>query len=135
MVIIFNPMLNPDGIDRFANWSNNHRGANPSADPNDREHREHTPNGRTNYYGFDLNRDWLPHQHPESRGRLALFHEWKPNVQLDFHEQGSNSSYFFMPGKPERTNPLTPPINQQLTAKIGEYHAKALDEAGVLYFS
>ena len=135
MVIIFNPMLNPDGLDRFANWSNNHRGANPSADPNDREHREHTPNGRTNYYGFDLNRDWLPHQHPESRGRLALFHEWKPNVQLDFHEQGSNSSYFFMPGKPERTNPLTPPINQQLTAKIGEYHAKALDEAGVLYFS
>ena len=135
VVIIFNPMLNPDGLDRFANWSNNHRGQNPSADPNDREHREHTPNGRTNYYGFDLNRDWLAHQHPESRGRLALFHEWKPNVQLDFHEQGSNSHYFFMPGKPERTNPLTPAINQVLTAKIGEYHAEALDRDGILYFT
>ena len=87
VVIIFNPMLNPDGLDRFAHWSNSLRGLNPSPDANDREHREAVPNGRTNYYWFDLNRDWLPHQHPESRGRLALFHEWKPNVQLDFHEQ------------------------------------------------
>ena len=135
VVIIFNPMQNPDGLDRFANWSNNHRGLNPSSDPNDREHREHTPNGRGNYYGFDLNRDWLAHQFPESRGRLALFHEWKPNVQLDFHEQGSNNHFFFMPGKPERTNPLTPKINQVLTSKIGEYHAQVLDQKGVLYFT
>jgi len=135
VVIIFNPMLNPDGLDRFAHWTNSHRGQVPSPDANDREHRENVPNGRTNYYWFDLNRDWLPHQHPESRGRLALFHTWKPNVQLDFHEQGSNSNFFFMPGKPERTNPLTPAINQELTAKIGEYHAKAFDQEGVLYFS
>ena len=135
VVIIFNPMLNPDGLDRFAHWTNSHRGQNPSPDANDREHLEYVPNGRTNYYWFDLNRDWLPHQHPESRGRLALFHTWKPNVQLDFHEQGSNSNFFFMPGKPERTNPLTPPINQELTAKIGEYHARAFDREGVLYFS
>ena len=135
VVIIFNPMLNPDGLDRFAHWTNSHRGQVPSPDANDREHRESIPNGRTNYYWFDLNRDWLPHQHPESRGRLALFHTWKPNVQLDFHEQGSNSNFFFMPGKPERTNPLTPAINQELTAKIGEYHAKAFDQEGTLYFS
>ena len=135
VVIIFNPMLNPDGLDRFAHWSNSLRGLNPSPDANDREHREAVPNGRTNYYWFDLNRDWLPHQHPESRGRLALFHEWKPNVQLDFHEQGNNSNFFFMPGKPERTNPLTPAINQELTAKIGEFHAKTFDEDGILYFT
>ena len=135
VIIIFNPMLNPDGLDRFANWTNAHRGINPSNDPNDREHTEAIPNGRTNYYWFDLNRDWLPHQHPESRGRLALFHEWKPNVQLDFHEQGSNSNFFFMPGKPERTNPLTPDINQVLTAKIGEYHAQAFDAEGIRFFT
>ena len=135
VVILFNPMLNPDGLDRFAHWSNSLRGLNPSPDANDREHRESTPNGRTNYYWFDLNRDWLPHQHPESQGRLALFHAWKPNVQLDFHEQGSNSHFFFMPGKPERTNPLTPAINQELTAKIGQFHAKAFDEQGILYFT
>ena len=135
VVIILNPMLNPDGLDRFAHWTNSHRGLVPSPDANDREHREYVPNGRTNYYWFDLNRDWLPHQHPESRGRLALFHTWKPNVQLDFHEQGSNSNFFFMPGKPERTNPLTPDINQELTARIGDYHARAFDREGTLYFS
>jgi hypothetical protein len=56
-------------------------------------------------------------------------------VQLDFHEQGSESSYFFMPGKPERTNPLTPPINQKLTMAMAEYHSRAFDEEGILYFS
>ena len=135
VIIIFNPMLNPDGLDRFAYWSNAHQGVNPSFDGNDREHAQSVPNGRTNYYWFDLNRDWLPHQHPESRGRLSLFHEWKPNVQLDFHEQGSNSNFFFMPGKPERTNPLTPKINQILTAKIGEYHARAFDAEGIRFFT
>lgn len=135
VVIILNPILNPDGHDRFANWTNNNAGLNPSTDPNDREHREPTPNGRTNYYWFDLNRDWLPHQHPESQGRLALFHEWKPNVQLDFHEMGRNATYFFMPGKPERTNPLTPAINQELTAKIAAYHAQVFDREGVTYYS
>jgi hypothetical protein len=40
-----------------------------------------------------------------------------------------------MPGKPERTNPLTPKINQLLTAKIGEYHAAAFDAEGVRFFT
>lgn len=135
VVILLNPVFNPDGFDRFAHWSNNHRGMVPSKDPNDREHAEAFPNGRTNYYWFDLNRDWLPHQHPESQGRLRLFHDWKPNVQLDFHEQGSDSSFFFMPGKPERTNPLTPAINQTLTNAMAEYHKATFDKDGILYFS
>lgn len=40
-----------------------------------------------------------------------------------------------MPGKPERTNPLTPPINQELTAKLGEFHAKYFDRDGIRYFT
>ncbi len=135
VVIIFTPSFNPDGFDRFAHWSNSHRGVVPSKDPNDREHVEAFPRARTNYYWFDLNRDWLPHQHPESRGRMDLFHTWKPNVQLDFHEQGSDSSYFFMPGKPERTNPLTPAINQKLTNAMAPYHSETFDKEGILYFS
>ncbi len=135
VVIILNPVLNPDGHDRFANWTNSHAGLNPSPDPNDSEHQEPNPTGRTNYYWFDLNRDWLPHQQPESEGRLKVFHRWKPNVQVDFHEMGRNSTYFFMPGVPERTNPLTPKINQTLTAKISEHHARAFDRDGVTYFT
>ncbi|MEO1087363.1 MAG: M14 family zinc carboxypeptidase, partial [Acidobacteriota bacterium] len=57
LVIVIDPCLNPDGLSRFAQWVNMHRGAVPAADPEHREHRELWPNGRTNHYWFDLNRD------------------------------------------------------------------------------
>ena len=68
-VILIDPSLNPDGLGRFATWANSHRGMQPVADPNHREHREAWPGGRTNHYWFDLNRDWLLVQQPESRAR------------------------------------------------------------------
>ena len=135
LVIVMEPILNPDGLDRFAHWVNMHRGRHPSPDGNDREHREAWPNGRTNYYWFDLNRDWLPLVHPESRARARALQQWQPHVVTDFHEMGSNSTYFFQPGVPERTNPLTLEQNQTLTARIGEYHARALDLAGESFYT
>jgi hypothetical protein len=134
-IYLVDPALNPDGIDRFANWANENRGRFPSPQGIDREHIQPWPGGRTNYYWFDLNRDWLPLAHPESRGRLRLFHQWKPNVVLDFHEMGGTSTYFFQPGVPARTNPLTPRRNQELTQQLAIEHAKALDDANELYFT
>ncbi len=134
-VYLVDPALNPDGVDRFANWSNENRGRWPSASSLDREHVQPWPGGRTNYYWFDLNRDWLPVVHPESQGRLRLFHQWKPNVVLDFHEMSGNSSYFFQPGVPARNNPLSPAKNLELTRKFAAAHAKVLDAAGELYYT
>ena len=135
VVILIDPCLNPDGFDRFANWANNHRGATLNPDPNHREHRENWPSGRTNYYMFDLNRDWLPAQHPESQGRLAEYHKWKPNVVLDFHEMGTDSTYFFQPGVPLRNYPGTPRKTFQLTRQFAKYHSGALDRVGSLYYT
>ena len=135
MIIVMEPGLNPDGIDRFAHWVNMHRGQNPSADPADREHNEAWPNGRTNYYWFDLNRDWLPLIHPESRSRKAQYHAWRPHVLTDHHEMGPNTTYFFQPGVPERNNPLTPERNYELTARIAEFHGEFLDRAGEPHFT
>jgi len=134
-VILLDPSFNPDGLNRFATWVNIHKSATTVTDPNSREFDEVWPGGRTNHYWFDLNRDWMPVQHPESRGRVAKFHEWRPNVITDQHEMGTNSTYFFQPGIPSRTNPLTPQINQDLTAAIAEYHARALDGIKSLYYS
>ena len=134
-IILLDPCLNPDGFNRFASWVNSHKGKNPIADGDSRELNEAWPGGRTNHYWFDLNRDWLLLQHPESRGRIKNFHRWKPNILTDHHEMGSNSTFFFQPGIPSRTNPITPPKNQELTGKIAEFHAKALDEIGSLYYS
>lgn len=135
MVILLDPAINPDGINRFASWVNSHKSYHMNGDPNNRELNETWPRGRTNHYWFDLNRDWLPVQHPESRGRIAKIQEWKPNIVLDFHEMGTNSTYFFQPGIPSRNHPLTPKKNFELTEKIATYHAKHLDRIGSLYYT
>ncbi|MBT7817223.1 MAG: zinc carboxypeptidase [Polaribacter sp.] len=134
-VILFDPSFNPDGLQRFAYWANINKSKNINPDPNDREYNEIWPRGRTNHYQFDMNRDWLPVQLPESKARIARFHKWLPNILTDHHEMGSNASFFFQPGIPSRTNPLTPQMNQDLTKEIATYHAKALDKIGSLYYS
>lgn len=134
-IILLDPCYNPDGFQRFSTWANEHKNLTLTPDSQDREYTESWPRGRTNHYWFDLNRDWMPVQHPESRGRIKTFHNWKPNVLTDHHEMGTNSTFFFMPGEPSRVHPLTPWRNQELTEAIGDYHAEALDEIGSLYYS
>ena len=99
-VILFDPALNPDGLQRFAHWANTNKNINLNPYPNDREYHEDWPGGRTNHYWFDMNRDWLPVQLPESRARINTFHSWMPNILTDHHEMGTNSSFFFQPGIP-----------------------------------
>ncbi len=135
IVLLLDPAINPDGLNRFASWVNSHKAYVMNGDPAQRELNEAWPRGRTNHYWFDLNRDWLPVQHPESRNRVKVFQSWLPNIHLDFHEMGTNSTFFFQPGVPSRVHPLTPKKNFELTEKIGTYHAKALDQIGSLYYN
>ena len=134
-VILFDPCYNPDGLQRYSAWVNAYQDQMLNADPNDMAHNEPWPTGRTNHYWFDLNRDWLLLTHPESRGRIKTFQAWNPNVLTDHHEMGTNSSFFFQPGVPSRTNPLTPQINQDLTEEISSYHMAVLDSIGSDYFT
>ena len=57
------------------------------------------------------------------------------NVVVDQHEQGALRPYYFSPGHPKRTHPFTPQLNQDLTAEISSYTAKALDRIGTTYYS
>lgn len=134
-VVVLDPLLNPDGRERFVSWVNDNRGRVPTSDPQDREHSEPWPGGRTNHYLFDLNRDWLPAVHPESRGRLELFHHWRPQLLTDVHEMGGDDTYFFQPGVPTRTHPHIRPETRALLERIGEYHARRLDAVGELYYT
>ena len=134
-IILLDPSFNPDGLQRFAYWANTNKNINLNPDSNDREYNEVWPGARTNHYWFDMNRDWLPVQLPESRARINTFHKWLPNILTDHHEMGTNSTFFFQPGVPSRTHPLTSKLNQDITRKISKYHVKALDEIGSLYYS
>lgn len=110
-ITIIDPMINPDGRDRYVFWYKSAKSNMLNDDANDYEHDEIWPGGRTNHYWFDLNRDWTWLVHPESQGRIAAYQQWLPQVHLDLHEQGFNSNYFTMPG--------TTPYNYELP---DEYH-------------
>jgi hypothetical protein len=133
-IIIIDPSLNPDGLDRFASWSNSNRSMTQVSDRKARIHNQNWPSGRTNHYLFDLNRDWLPLVHPESRARMTEFHRWLPHVITDHHETASDG-FFFQPGVPSRQHPLTTAENLEMTRALATYHAKSLDGAGQMYFS
>ena len=136
-IIFIDPTINPDGRDRHTQWANTYKGTPLVADPMDAEHNEAWPRGRTNHYWFDLNRDWLLAINPESQGKLNWYHEWYPNVVTDFHEMGSQSTYFFEPMKANGSkDPIMPKENYtQLNDLFATYFTKGLDSIGSLYFT
>lgn len=134
LVVVIDPVTNPDGRDRYVNWFRSVRGARPNPDPQAREHREPWPGGRFNHYLFDLNRDWSWATQAETRARLATWWRWNPQVHVDFHEMGYNSSYFFFPATAP-VNPIYPPYVLQWGKRFGDANARAFDQHGWGYYT
>ncbi len=134
-VVVIDPSQNPDGRDRMANWHNSWANNPPVADPADREHLEPFPGSRFNHYLTDLNRDWLAATQRETQAKLEFFHQWYPNVQIDFHEMGGNSTYYFEPSPSSMHSPLLPQASYDFNVVLARYHAQALDGIGSLYFT
>jgi len=133
-VILITAIFNPDGHSRRINHVYSFLSEVPVTDP---AHAAHDlwMAARTNHYWFDLNRQWLLQTQPESKAWLAKWHHWKPNVTVDYHEMGSNATYYFHPGVPERKNPLIPNRSRELASEIAGFHANFLDRDGKLYYS
>lgn len=131
-ITIIDPMLNPDGRDRYVFWYKSARSNMLNNDAADYEHDEIWPGGRTNHYWFDLNRDWVWLVHPESRGRIAAYQQWMPQVHLDLHEQGFNDNYFTMPGTTPRNYEL-PDDYEKWTDVFGRGVIKEFDKHNVNY--
>ncbi|REL25042.1 hypothetical protein DYD21_16140 [Rhodohalobacter sp. SW132] len=136
-VILLDPAQNPDGRDRAAHWHNSYKSFPAVADPYDIEHIEGWPNGRSNHFLHDLNRDWFAVTQQESQNRVDFYQQWFPNIQIDFHEMGTNSTYYLEPTQPERTwNPIIPEYRYEyLSPLISGYQTDALDELGALYWT
>ncbi len=132
VIVVIDPMLNPDGRDMYVNGYRQLRGETPNPDPSTLEHT--VRGGRTNHYGFDLNRDWAWATQIETRQRLATWSRWNPQVHADLHEMGSNSTYFFFPpAKP--INPLFPEHTMAWAERIGNGNAEAFNREGWLYYT
>ena len=135
-IYFIEPSRNPDGHDRHAHWVNSQKSKNLVADPADLEHNETYPGGRSNHYWFDLNRDWLPAIHVESKARLAFYHSWIPHLVTCHHEMGTNSTFFFEPTKPiGNESPIVPKSHYEMNNKFAGYFATALDDIGSLYYT
>jgi len=136
-VYLIDPSRNPDGHERFAFWVNSNISLNIINDsPFDREHTEAWPGGRGNHYWFDLNRDWVNLVNPESRARVAFYQGWLPHVQVDHHEMGTNSSFFFEPTNPDgNESPYVPQLTYKINKIFGDYYAKALNKIGSFYYT
>ena len=134
-VVLFDPAQNPDGRDRAASWHNAYASSPASADPADKEHVEPFPQGRTNHYFTDLNRDWLALTQQDTRPKIAYFHQWYPHVQIAFHEMGKDSTYYFEPSPASMHSPLIPAASYDFNKTLAKYHAQSLDALGSLYYT
>ena len=133
-LVMIVPTQNPDGRDRFVHGNRMAEGLEPMSHPVAAERNEPWPGGRTNHYYFDLNRDWLALTQPETRGHVAALQEWFPQVVVDLHEMGGNSTYYFAP-EAVPYNPHITKAQRQALETYGRNNAKWFDEFGFLYFT
>ena len=133
-VFVMYPSVNPDGRDRYAYWARSMQRAQVATEPIDIVHDEPFPQGRTNHYWFDLNRDWVWTVHPEMEGLTEVYQTFMPQVHADYHEQGYEDHYFTMPGTTPR-NPLLPDPYVAWADTFGQANIDAFDQHQVAYFT
>jgi hypothetical protein len=134
VVVLIDPLQNPDGRDRFVHNFTQNEGLDPDPFPLAAERQEPWPGGRTNHYLFDMNRDWFALTQPETRGRVKYLLEWLPLVHVDLHEMGTESTYFFAPGALPYNPHLTKEQKEQMSW-FGKNNAKWFDQFGFPYFT
>jgi hypothetical protein len=113
LVVIIDPLENPDGRERYISWYHRTAGRTANASPQSFEHQEPWPAGRFNHYLIDMNRDWAWQSQQETRARVAAYRDFPPQVFVDFHEMSSASSYFFPPD--------AKPINLNLPREVEQW--------------
>ena len=133
LVILIDPLQNPDGRERYAQWFHRTRGEQPNPNPDAFEHVEPWPGGRYNHYLIDMNRDWTWMSQRETQARVDLYRRWHPQVFVDFHEMSFRSNYFFPPdAKPINLN--LPPEIEKWLEKFGRANAEVFSRRGWLFF-
>src|SRR5690554_5921215 len=133
-IVYLDPLQNPDGRARFVSRYYATLGLEPSADRIAAEHNEPWPNGRTNHYLFDMNRDWLTLTQPETQGRVRALQRTFPLLFVDSHEMGGDSPYYFTP-EAHPYNPFITQPQREALHWVGEHNANHFDANGIDYYT
>ena len=133
LVVVFDPMQNPDGRERFLAMLESSASAVLDLS-DDGLTRGRWPYGRGNHYLFDMNRDWMSGVAPETRARWAAVQKYVPQLFVDAHEMGASDTFLFYP--------QSAPHHPDLPATLAKWHgvfadedARAFDEHGWSYYS
>ncbi|WP_082971734.1 M14 family metallopeptidase [Rheinheimera sp. SA_1] len=134
MVVLVDPMMNPDGRARFSKMLEQHRGTAPNVDGQSMLHAGVWPYGRSNHYYYDLNRDFYLLQAPETRGRVALINQWYPQLMIDGHEMGSSDTFLFGPSR-EPINSNIPQSKHKWGKVFAKDQAAGFDQQKWTYYT
>jgi len=134
LVVIIDPMQNPDGRDRFVNFHREGRGVEPDPEPLAAERVQRWVTGRHSHYIFDMNRDWFLQTQVETRTKIAAYLGWQPHVFIDAHEMNANREYYFDPPADPVLELITP-RQREWFARFGGKQAARFDQYGFLYTS
>lgn len=134
LVILVDPMMNPDGRARFTKSLQEHRGAAPNLDDQSVLHSGEWPFGRGNHYLYDLNRDFYFAVNPESKGRIKAINQWYPLLMIDGHEMDAQDTYLFGPPR-EPLNTNIPPSTHHWSQVFATEQAAKYDEKTWPYYT
>lgn len=133
LVVVIDPIQNPDGRERIIAMVEQSAGRTPNLDDEGMQ-RGHWPYGRGNHYLFDMNRDWMAGTQPETRGRWRAIRDLHPQLLVDAHEMGSLDTFLFYP----QAAPLLPHLSERHLAwqrAFAEGAARAFDARGWTYYT
>ncbi|MFQ5748847.1 MAG: M14 metallopeptidase family protein [Planctomycetota bacterium] len=133
VVVVIDPVMNPDGRERIISQVEQSAGYVANLDDESMQ-RGRWPWGRGNHYLFDMNRDWMVGANPETRGRWREIQAFHPQLMVDAHEMGSQDTYLFYP-QSEPRNPNLPPALARWHKVFAADQARAFDARSWSYYT
>lgn len=122
-IFLLIPSLNPDGVDKVANWYKRYLGTPyEGASMVELYHK---------YTGHDDNRDWYMFTQAETRLTVEKAHNaWHPQIVYDVHQMGQNGARMFVPPWLDPIDPNIEPLIAQQGNLFGMAMATDLTAAG-----
>jgi Zinc carboxypeptidase len=122
-IFLLIPSLNPDGVDKVANWYQRYLGTPYEGAPMIELYQKYT--------GHDNNRDWYMFTQTETRLAVEKVHNvWHPQIVYDVHQMGSNGARMFVPPWTDPIDPNIDPLLMQQDNMMGLAMAVDLSAAG-----
>ena len=122
-IFLLIPSLNPDGVDKVANWYQRYLGTPYEGAPMIELYQK--------YAGHDNNRDWYMFTQTETRLAVEKVHNvWHPQIVYDVHQMGSNGARMFVPPWTDPIDPNIDPLLMQQDNMMGLAMAVDLSAAG-----